>query len=444
MDKQNDDLAKSFEEFASREADQASEEDLKKREKAEFSSRGNRAEAVVVSRTPKTSEEVLAQCGVDVSEWRIEYMKVKTWEVGMSPRATGQTGDWSRLSADPIVVQLFGYHLTLAKLKPEPVLYPEVQPIELVFSGPPPRQPAKRSGAKLAVIIPDIQTGFSRDFRTGAMTSFHDRRALDVAVQIAASLQPDVIVFNGDDLDLPDWSDKYVRSPEMYFTSQAAIAECAWWKAQFRKACPGADIHWIEGNHEARMMRAILVHNVSSYDLRAYDDLDGHAQMSIPKLCALDSMGITYHGPYPHGEVWLGDKFRIVHGETVRSQSGKTAAKMTEDLRHSEVQGHIHRVELACKTYWKRSGSRTYMAASFGTMAKIQPNAVPGFKSRQNWQNGFGVVEFEDDGECLYNVRPVLIFDGATVYGGDRWEARSEAEIVADIRETLQDSVRVA
>jgi hypothetical protein len=164
----------------------------------------------------------------------------------------------------------------------------------------------------------------------------------------------------------------------------------------------------------------------------------------MPKLCALDKIGVEYHGPYPHGEVWLGDKFRIIHGETVRSQSGKTVAKMTEDLRHSEVQGHIHRVELACKTYWKKEGSRTYMAASFGTMAKIQPGAVPGFKSRQNWQNGFGIVEFEEDGECLYNVRPVLIFDGHTVYDGIKWAARTEAKILDDIQSTLKDKVKVA
>ncbi len=69
---------------------------------------------------------------------------------------------------------------------------------------------------------------------------------------------------------------------------------------------------------------------------------------------------------------------------------------------------------------------------------------VPGFKSRQNWQNGFGVVEFEEGGEGLYNVRPVLVFDGCTVYDGSRWTGRSEADIVRDIQGTLGDKVRVA
>ncbi len=431
VDPSNDDLAKSFEEFAG----EAAADGSAGKEKAEFQEEGNNGTFVSISRKPRSLEEHLAAYRVDLAVWKVDKWVANQWEMATA-----------RLAERITTVPIYQTKAWLSRIAPQAVLYPEVQPVELNLhqTWHPPAQPAKGGGIKRALIIPDIQTGFSRDFRTGRMEPFHDRRALDVALQVAGHMQPDVVVFNGDDVDLPDWSDKFVRSPEMYFTSQASLAECAWWKAQFRLACPAAVIHWIAGNHEQRMERAILVHNVASYDLRSYDDLDGHAQMSIPKLCALDKIGVQYHGPYPHGEVWLGDKFRIVHGETVRSQSGKTVAKMTEDLRHSEVQGHIHRVELACKTYWKKDGSRTYMAASFGTMARIAPGVVPGFKSRQNWQNGFGVVEFEEGGEGLYNVRPVLIFDGCTVYGGVRWTGRLEAEIVADIQATLGDKVRVA
>jgi len=100
------------------------------------------------------------------------------------------------------------------------------------------RVPTVSGGVKRALVLPDMQIGYRRDLKSGALVEFHDRNAIHVAIQIIADVKPDVVVLLGDNLDLPEWSDKYVRSPEMYFTTEPAKLEYTHIIGQIRLAAP--------------------------------------------------------------------------------------------------------------------------------------------------------------------------------------------------------------
>lgn len=303
-----------------------------------------------------------------------------------------------------------------------------LQPLAITVTPAAPR-PVPARTLRRAVVWPDIQAGFKRDMRTGALEPIHDRAALDVAVQITNHVQPDRIVYLGDNLDLPDWSLKYLRAPEFYWTTQAAAVELAWWIAQ----CQAAVKNYLEGNHERRLSVAIEANLIAAYGLRPALDLGGPPLLSVERLLGLDELGVCYNGPYPAGEVWLNDNLRLVHGEAVRAGSGDTVRAVVDDLRHSEMQGHIHRLEMASKTAWTIRGAKVYHSFSPGTLCRLTPGLVPGSKHRQNWQQGIAVIDYEDGGEHDFHVNLVPIYEGYALFDGRRWEARPEADIVRAI-----------
>lgn len=432
-------ILEDFDQFANEAAAKAVHGDVK-----EFQSSGNTAQAVIISRTPKTEQQILEECKIDTSVWRVERQKIKQWEVAMAPRAVGRTSDWRRESADPMVVPLYGYQLWLVRIRPESVQFPEVQPVQfhLKESRIPASRQALQGAIKTAVVLPDIQCGFRRDHRTSALEAFHDRQCMEVAWAICREVRPDRIILLGDNLDLPEFSDKFVKSPEFYFTTQAAVAELGWWLARLRSDNPQAQIDYIEGNHDRRFLLSVINHNVASYDLRAADDMSGPALMSVERLLGLPGLHIDYHGPYPTGEVWVNENLRFHHGDVVRVKSGQTMKVVAEDLRHSEIQGHIHRLEMVSKTAWTKSGAKVYVGFSPGTLANIRPGRVPAASYRNNWQNGLGVIEYEE-GNGFFNTYPLHIYRDECVYGGTKWKARSEDEIAQEIQFDLGDNVRV-
>lgn len=163
----------------------------------------------------------------------------------------------------------------------------------------------------------------------------------------------------------------------------------------------------------------------------------------MPRFLALDKLGIEYVGGYPEGEIWLNENVRIHHGQIVRGESGKTVAVVTNDLRHTEIFGHIHRIEMAMKTNWSYGGAKSYAAWSFGCLCSLLPGRVPGFKPRQNWQQGIGIVEFEE-GNGLFNITPIPIYDGVAIYDGVKFVARDESEIIEQMESETKFRLRAA
>lgn len=147
-------------------------------------------------------------------EWEIESVTVNEWPTTIA----GDDG--------VIYVNNFQAKARLSRKERQPQ-YERVQPVS-VDAPPPPdvESMSKRrpDGWKTALIVMDRQTGHRRDEQSWTYQTIHDREAIDLAVQVAALAQPEVIVDVGDVLDFAGVS-SYVGTPDLKRSLQPAICE---------------------------------------------------------------------------------------------------------------------------------------------------------------------------------------------------------------------------
>jgi hypothetical protein len=374
---------------------------------------GNTREVESASPRITTLAQLIDYCKIDLDVWLIERHVINKWEVGAKDPATGMI----------LVEPLFQVKATLVKRHPEKI-HPVISPVHITTTYTRPQSPTRQ--LKRALIIPDTQFGFSRDVYRGKLTPFHDRRALDVVLQIARVIMPDRTVVLGDINDFSGWSDKFIVMPEFYFTTQPALIESAWFLRQVRDVTCG-DMDAIDGNHDNRPEKQTITHMVHAYQLKSADNLDAAPVLSIDNLLGLSRMGITYHGPYPSAEVWLNNTTRCIHGDKVRAQPGQTASAVVRDANENTIYGHCHRREMAVKTVPYRGGYRTVTAYSPGCLCHVD-GRVPGSKRGDQWQQGAAVVYYDEE---TASICPIDIFDGRAVFDGKVYEGR---DYVDDLR----------
>lgn len=302
--------------------------------------------------------------------------------------------------------------------------WPVVQP------GPSIKLPARKisqsntEGYKVAVILPDMQIGYFRS-ANGELEATHDEKALDIALAITKKLNPDLIVMVGDNLDLPEFG-KYRLSSAYALTTQASIDRATTLCAQLRDAAPNAEIKWLAGNHEERLVNFVLDNAKAAFGIRRGNTPDSWPCLSVPYLCRFDDYGIDYIPGYPAGQYWINQRLRVIHGTKVRS-NGSTAHAYLGTEKTSVLYGHIHRREWAERSREDYDGAKTIMAASPGTLAKCD-GSVPSTKGSidldgrpmtivEDWQQGIGVVTFvPGDGEFWYEQVP--FHNGSAMYRG--------------------------
>ena len=190
-----------------------------------------------------------------------------------------------------------------------------------------------------------------------------------------------------------------------------------------RKACPEAEIVYMEGNHEHRILRAITDNADEIVHLRPAHDLDGSTVLSVDRLLGLKDLDVEYHGPYG-ASYWLWDEIRVHHGNVVRPKGGGTVTAMLNNSTHSQIVGHIHRREYACKTIQNSGGTKIIEAMSPGCLCRLD-GAVPhaAGSSVLNWQQGLGLVHKNQD-KLHMHVLPIvdnqIVIHGKAFTGEDR------------------------
>lgn len=382
-----------------------------------------------------TLADLIEYCKIDLDVWEIERHVINKWEMGRrhewknidyeDGKATGHVEDTGEVFVEPLF-QIKVWLVRRVPVEVKPVIKPaQMQIMRLAFKP----QSKEIDGYKKALLLSDVHFGFSRNMRTGAFDPFHDRRALDVCLQIAEDEQPDRIILMGDFLDLAEWSDKYLRSPDMYWTTQPAVFEFAWWLGQIRQSCPVTQIDYIEGNHENRMTRSMLTHLVAAYDLRADTQMEAPAAMSVENLLGLERMDVRYHGDYPNNTIWLNEFTRVIHGEVVRKGSGDTVKAVIRETTDNTYLGHIHRREKATKQVRTRDESRSARVVCPGCLCRID-GMVPGSGNQANWQQGAAMVYYNET-DCRDQL--IEIEDGTGVFNGIFYRAREEGEIVPEL-----------
>jgi hypothetical protein len=351
----------------------------------------------------KSILKLLDYFGVDTNIWFIDKQSIQTIEQEES------------------VDDIFKIQLHLKRKNPITNIAP-IQPLNVNYNYYKPIKSNPKKTLKTALIVPDSQNGYIIDLNTKKLEPMHDRNAWDLVVQVSDYVKPDKIVLLGDHLDLAEWSDKFVRSPEYFFTTQPALVELNWWLKRLRESNLDAKMDYLEGNHEKRLLDSIKKHNLMSFGLHAVNAKNLESTLSIPTLLALKELNIDYHSSYPNGEVWINDNLVCTHGEKVRSAPGATAGSIMSNARCSEIFGHIHRIEMVGKTVHSRKGSISYKAFCPGCICRID-GMVPAFSNRNNWQQGFAVVHYEE-GNGLFETTPITINNNKCIYDNRVFESK--------------------
>ena len=144
--------------------------------------------------------------------------------------------------------------------------------------------------------------------------------------------------------------------------------------------------------------------------------------MSVPHLCRLEDMYITYLDGYPANAFPLADgRVQVIHGH----YTGPTAArKYLEQTQVSTVYGHTHHPALAWKRVQRPDGPTPIFAATGGCLARLDgsvPSGKTGHDGRtgapipttMDWGHGAVVVRWNDRA-----VHPLVvpIIDGEACY----------------------------
>ncbi len=340
---------------------------------------------VITAKGVRTLAQLVKVSGIDLSKWVVIKKVINKWD------AVSRDG----------VIDLWQVKVWLER-RPDYYASP-VKPVSLRKRTSPPTTPP--NSLKTCLVIPDAQVGFRRS-PEGDLEPLHDRLAMDVVLQVCVELRPSKIVILGDMLDLAPWSTKYSTSPGLRFTTQHSLVELFWFLGCLRETCPDAEIVYLEGNHENRIERALKEKVDEALDVRPANDPKGLPSLSIPRLLSLDSLDIDYRGPYG-ASYWLWDEVRIHHGHVVRGNSGGTTSAILNNSSHSQIVGHIHRVESHSKTIQVAGGSKIITAMSPGCLCRLD-EAVPGFAGKpKNWQQGFGLVHKDEHGVAVTSI-PIL------------------------------------
>ena len=199
---------------------------------------------------------------------------------------------------------------------------------------------------------------------------FQDDAAVRSFVKYCKEKQPEVVVLNGDVLDmfmLSRFTKGEGRNP------LEEMMMCQGFLDSLRKAVPNADIYYVIGNHENRLEKYVL--------------------NKAPELASLieDVFTIIKTSDYKVrgcASVTFNDNFVCKHGTYIGNKSGLSAIKEMENSYMSGATGHVHRGIV----YRARKAGRKFIWIETGCLCSLNPE----YCVLPNWCQGFATVEFKN------------------------------------------------
>lgn len=371
-------------------------------------------------------EDLLDYAGIDRDKWEVTDYDIGHHEVPMKLRYIvryKENGD-PIYGEEPHKETAFSFDIELEAKELEPVEFAPLKPVNInVTPQYEVRAPSGQdSGMNTALFVPDPQIGFRRDMHSGDLMPIHDRRALDVILQVASFLGPDDIVVLGDWLDMTDWTNKYTQSQQFRETTQPSLAEGQWWLQQFASLSPDARLEYLLGNHEDRVRDMLINHFEQAYDVRLGGRTEAAPLVSIETMLELNDIGFNVSDPYPEGEVWLNDALKAIHGES----AAKTVNRKLLDTHDvSVVQGHNHRLGMKSGVRRFRGQDQPIYGVTAGCACRLESSVVPAVSNKMNWQQGFVTAQYDPDG-IDHDVNITRIHEGKCTFRGKVFTANSQ------------------
>lgn len=254
----------------------------------------------------------------------------------------------------------------------------------------------KKSYNKLqkVVVIPDIHA------------PYEDYRALHGVYKFIKDYKPDKVVQLGDMVDFYALS-KFDKDPSRILSLQGEIDVARYHLKELRKVHKGS-ITMLEGNHEMRLMKYLRA-NPEMASLKSVN--------TVPALLGLKDFNVDYK----KSEMINSVLFK--HGNLVRSNSAYTAKGEFDSEGTSGVSGHTHRLGTHYVT--NRSGQHAWFE-----MGHIcEPKAAEYMEGKvPNWQQGFGVMEY-NKGKKVWQVHQIPIINNSFIVANKLYEWDAKAKI---------------
>lgn len=238
---------------------------------------------------------------------------------------------------------------------------------------------------------------------------FHDTKAVALAAKVAAWWNPQLAIWNGDDLDCYRLS-RFSQNPERTERLQqeidlwhievmapllAALAPSPKTPTLVAGSCLKVKL---PGNHEGRLQDALWA-NPGLFGLRA---------MELASLLELKRLGVLY----AHTKVLLNGALEISHGTKVRPQAGASARAECERRRYSisTITGHVHRAG----SYLARTASGWVRAQEAPCLCRLDPE----YSDDPDWVDwAQGVTLFQVFDQKVV-IEPVVFFSDYTCMVG--------------------------
>jgi predicted MPP superfamily phosphohydrolase len=258
---------------------------------------------------------------------------------------------------------------------------------------------------------------YEKKFKPGHIKSImvcsdlHDldvnRFCWSVFVDTALRLQPDIIVFNGDIFDLYEFSNFDKDPRELKIKERFEFVKNTFFK-QIREACPNAQIDFIMGNHEFRLLRHIADR---SPNLRVL--LSDVMDIGFAEIFGLDEYQINWISKlnfkaYSKEDIKkeLKKNFKIYFDSYVISHEPDTGLKGV-----AGTNGHHHQVEMQ-STYDLLRGPLTWVQTP--GMHQLHAEYIGG---AVRWNLGFLIVHINTSLKQVIQIPICVHEDWALVNG---------------------------
>lgn len=232
-----------------------------------------------------------------------------------------------------------------------------------------------------------------------------DPAAIGAFLNDLSALAPREIVMLGDHLDCGGFLAQHHTMgyvAETAYTFDDDVAATNHFLDEIQQRAPGAEIHYLEGNHERRIERWIVTQTLANKaDAKYLSD-----RFSVGVVLSLKERGINW---YAQGTFHMGlsipatiklGKCSFTHG----SRTGVHAASATlNDFGGNVVFGHTHRAD----SYTKRTVAEGVIGAwNPGCLTVLQP--LWHHTQITGWSHGYGLQLVRDGGEFLHISVPII------------------------------------
>lgn len=247
-------------------------------------------------------------------------------------------------------------------------------------------------------------------------------------------LAPDIILANGDQLNLDEMS-RYPKIPgwTVPFSLEREVVRTQF--EQLRCICPDADIIWVGGNHG--------INRIADYLTNVATALSGLDEMRFDQLFRLDDLGVqlaqggTIASPKDQEEslpgVMFYDWYGVYHGTSL----GQTPyAQELRSAGRSGQSAHVHRGGVAYASN-EALGAHSWMTVPMMAHDRVGKSYMQQRRCT-GWQRGMGVA-FLHAGARRVHQYPVVTSGGVAMFEGIMLEDPSPDQMPDWRRNWLED-----